>query len=48
VRKAENLPPSRAVVTKSGNLNFLEPSSLLQTCNETNLPVRVSYIKLSV
>jgi len=26
VRKADNLPPSCAVVTKSGNLNFLEPS----------------------
>jgi len=25
VRKADNLPPSCAVVTKSGNLNFLEP-----------------------
>jgi len=26
VRKADILPPSCAVVTKSGNLNFLEPS----------------------
>ena len=26
MRKADNLPPSRADVTKSGNLNFLEPS----------------------
>jgi len=26
VRKADNLPLSSAVVTKSGNLNFLEPS----------------------
>jgi len=25
VRKADNLPPSCAVVTKSGSLNFLEP-----------------------
>jgi len=25
-RKADDLPPSCAVVTKSGNLNFLEPS----------------------
>jgi len=25
VRKADNLPPSCAIVTKSGNLNFLEP-----------------------
>ena len=35
VRKADNLPPSCAVVMKSGNLNFLEPSGLLQACNET-------------
>ena len=27
------LPPSCAVVTKSGNLNFLEPSGLLRACN---------------
>ena len=30
---------SRAVVTKSGNLKFLEPSGPLQACNETALPV---------
>jgi hypothetical protein len=29
------LPPSCAVVMKSGNLNFLEPSGLLQACNGT-------------
>jgi len=29
VRKAGNLPPSCAVVTKSGKLNFLEPSGHL-------------------
>jgi len=28
VLKADNLPPSCAVVTKSRNLNFLEPSGL--------------------
>jgi len=33
VRKADNLPPSCAVVTKSGNLNFLEPSGPVQACN---------------
>ena len=33
--KADNLPPSRAVVTKSGNLNFLEHSGPLQACNGT-------------
>ena len=32
------LPPSCAVVMKSGNLNFLEPSGPLQTCNGTALP----------
>jgi len=37
VRKAENLPPSCAVVTKSGNLNFLEPCGPLQACNGTAL-----------
>jgi len=34
---AENLPPSCAVVTKSGNLNFLEPSGPVQACNGTAL-----------
>jgi len=38
VRKADNLPPSCAVVTKSGNLNFLEPSGPTQPCNGTALP----------
>ena len=33
-----NLPPSCAVVMKSGNLNFLEPSAPLQACNGTDLP----------
>jgi hypothetical protein len=31
------LPLSCAVVMKSGNLNFLEPSGPLQTCNGTAL-----------
>jgi hypothetical protein len=35
VRKAVNLPPSCAVVTKSGSLNFMEPSGPLRTCNGT-------------
>jgi len=39
VRKADNLPQSRAVVMKSGNLNFLEPPGPLQACNGTALPV---------
>ena len=36
--KADNLPPSCAVVTKSGDLNFLEPSGPVQACNGTALP----------
>jgi len=38
VRKADYLPPSCAVVMKSVNLNFLEPSGALQACNGTDLP----------
>jgi hypothetical protein len=37
VRKADNLPPSSADVTKSGNLIFLELSGPLQACNGTVL-----------
>ena len=33
------LPPSCAVVMKSGNLNFLEPSGPLQACNGTAFTV---------
>jgi len=33
VRKADNIPPSCAVVMKSGNRNFLEPCGLLRACN---------------
>jgi len=43
VRKADNLPPSCAVVTKSGNFNFLESSGPVQACNGTALPF---YFKL--
>jgi len=39
VRKADNLPPSCAVVTKSGSLNFLELSGPVQACNATALPL---------
>ena len=35
MRKADNLPPSCAVVTKSRNLNFLEPSGSLRAYNGT-------------
>ena len=38
MRKADNLPPSCAVVTKSGKLNFLEPSGPVEACNGTALP----------
>ena len=37
--KADKLPSSCAVVMKSVNLNFLEPSGPLQACNGTDLPV---------
>ena len=37
--KADNLPPSCAVVTKSGSFNFLEPSGPVQPCNGTSLPL---------
>ena len=36
------LPPSCAVVMKSGNLNFLEPSGPPQACNGTDLHVAYS------
>ena len=39
MRKADNLPSSCAVVTKYGNLNFLEPSGPLLACNGTALPL---------
>ena len=32
MRKADNLPPYRAVVMKSGSLNFLDPSGPAQAC----------------
>jgi hypothetical protein len=38
------LPPSCAVVMKSGSLNFLEPSGPLQACNGTALPLYWLYI----
>ena len=41
MRKADNLPPSCAVVTKSGNLNFLEPSGSLRVSKGTALPFLV-------
>ena len=42
------LPPSWAVVTKSGSLNFLEPSGPVQACNGTALPFYISqFLKFS-
>jgi len=37
------LPPSCAVVMKSGNLNFLEPSGSLSACNGTDLPLQTLF-----
>jgi len=37
------LPPSCAVVTKSGNLKFLEPFGSLQVCNEIALPLPLAF-----
>ena len=45
--KADNLPPSCAVVTKFGNLNFLESSGPVQACNGTDLPIYI-YIYMCV
>ena len=39
MRKADNLPTSCPVVTKSGNLNLLELSGTVQACNGTDLPL---------
>ena len=46
MRKADNLPPSCAVVTKYGNLNFLEPSGPIQACNGTALPFFITFISV--
>jgi len=48
VRKADNLPPSCAVVTKSGNLNFLEPSGPVQACNGTALPLPLPIVNINL
>jgi hypothetical protein len=40
------LPPSCAVVMKSGNLNFLEHSGPLQACNGTSLLLPYCYVSL--
>ena len=43
MRKADNLPSYCAVVTKSGNLNFLEHSGPVQACNGTALPLPLPF-----
>ena len=48
MRKADNLPPSCAVVTKSGNLNFLKPSGSVQACNGTDLTLPLIYVEMFV
>jgi len=48
VLKADNLPPSCAVVTKSEKLNCLEPSGHLLSCNGTDLPLPVLEHKVPV
>ena len=42
--KADNLPPSCAVVTKSGNLNFLGPAEPFWACKGTALPFILSVL----
>ena len=42
-----SLPPSCAVVMKSGNLNFLEPTGPLQACNGTDLPLHIEKVSAS-
>ena len=48
--KADNLPPSCAVVTKSGNLILLEPSGTLRACNGTSLPFyyKIMYHRVAI
>ena len=46
--KADNLPPSCAVVTKSRKLNFLEPSGPVRACNGTALPFYLDIVCLIV
>ena len=48
VRKADNLPPSCAVVTKSVSLNFLEPSGPFQAYNGTALPLSINLSSISL
>ena len=42
------LPPSCAVVMKSGNLKFLEHSEPLQACNRTDFPLLYIFLYISI
>ena len=44
MRKADNLPPYRAVVMKSVSLNFLDPSGPAQACYGRTLPFFFNYV----
>ena len=44
MRRADNLPPYRAVVMKSGSLNFLEPSGPAQACYGRTLLLLLSVV----
>ena len=46
--RLKTLPPSCVVVTKSGKLNFVEPSGPLQVCDGTALPFYHSTLERSV
>ena len=46
MRKADNVLPSCAVVMKSGNFNFLEPSGTLQVGNGTALLLPLHFYQL--
>jgi len=48
VSKADNMPPSFAVVRKSGNLNFLEAFGPVQACNGTALPLSLPIYNMSL
>ena len=47
MRKADNLPLSCAVVTKSGNFNFQEPFGPAQASNGTALPLPLHFIDVA-
>jgi hypothetical protein len=42
------LPPSGAVVMKSGKLNFLETSGPLQACNRIALPFYSFFVRVNI